>query len=316
MRLSIRSAIAASFLLGIGVSGGCRSLKHEPVIGHCPAPVVWSRAYFYKSGGLNKVIFDLLGSYETALHPGENRKLTKVEVFGGPGNLSAAQLAADPVAFKLADVEPEETWWSAIELPVLNPPSFWVDGQPYTIAVVHYYENPQKEAWRWLSRGQTCSQSREIHFPAPTGKQIAPFVIATGEIPPPTQQGSEGASATCSGTFYGQQQLALYEGQVIYDSTAGSTKQAQWIKCYSSNSSAGLYVDANVFKTVPVPPNTLPANVWGFGSIRDWSYDGSNDWYVGFKVEYTSATGGGHSLSPIKHFTGLSSQQGEAVPGV
>lgn len=314
MRRSRGSSTAlAALLLGVALFPSCGSHKKRseiPVTSttstKCPAPIVMGKGYFYNDAGMNQAQFQLIGTFDGAMGSEETRHLFSVDVYGAPGSKTAADLIADPDKFKLTTITASPFWWGVDGLPTTTAESAWIDGQPYTIAVRHNYElKSEPEA-----HVEACNRAMTMRFDVKT----SPWVKGT-DIGVP-DGGSTGASVSVSGLFYGAQGYALYEGEIIYDNIVGSTKVAEKIELFSANvaTPSVLYATGNRFKTKAAPP-ALPLNTWSFPSIRDWNYNGSDEWYVGVRVTYTAASGGGFSDSSPKMFTGLSAKQGTPVPG-
>lgn len=297
---------SAAFVLAVVALSGCKSTKHRlqtPTNGKCPAPIVLGRGHFFQEGGMHKALFQLMGSYEGALSAEEKRRLISVDIYGSPGTPSLDVLTSFE-HFKLDRIHPDGIWWAVDGLSTTNAQNAWVDGQPYTIGVVHHYRGGIGAG----IHSPRCDRGMTLLFKV----QESPIVKGS-EVQLGPGHGSTGASVSVTGLFYGAQGYALYEGGVIYDTTVGSTKMAKKIELFSASVSdpAVLFSSGSLFKTrTNLPP--LPPNQWTFSSIRDWNYDGSPTWFVGARVTYTDDT---TSDSPTLTFTGLSTKQGVAVPG-
>lgn len=318
-RILFTGALAAVSLCLALLAPGCTGLSKAlsdltTTTDACPLPLVWAKGHFYETGGSRKAVFLLYASHEGAMSTDMKRRLAQVEIFGGPKPLMPNQLMADPDKYRLTAFVPYGPWWVLDDLMTTNPHNAWKDGQDYTLVIRHHYRPLKKPGGGWGVG--PCDAFQHLTFKGKVKDGLrSKFVPATDLM---AEGGpSTGASMSLGGSFFGQDGFALYEGEVIYDNQVGSTKQAEKVEMFSGQSPDPNVLTAGVpFKTKQVPP-ALPANKWTFLSIRDLTYDDDqiDTWYVVAKVTYTDATGGGTSVSPVKMFTGLATQQGQSVPG-
>jgi len=269
---------------------------------------VYGAGHFYQlaagNPAMNRVLFQLIGSYEGALHPLEKRGLVSVELFGAPGDRGAEELIADPEKYWLATIYPVFNYWY-LEDPVNSTPqNTWVEKKPYTVAVLHNYKTKTGHF-----DAEKCQASKTIVFKNIKASPRNGSGNVTAQGP-----GSEGANASVTGLFYGAQGYALYEESYVdADDTAGSSATCTKVECYSSSSSTNLFDDANLFKTKTFSPSTVR---WNIASLRDSNYDGSETWYVGFKVTYATTGTVPANSQVTKVFLGLDADhQGTAIVG-
>jgi len=306
MRRILASATGlAALALGTGLLSSCPGLhphREGEKSGHCPLPIVQAQGRFYLEEEGKRAILDAAGTFPDPFDPEGDVQLKSVTLFGLTGHHTVAEVTeGDAYAHTfLMTITTDHPYWLVTGLETSGG-SAWDGGPSYTLVVRHHYAHKTSQN-HWLP----CTRDRAMHFDS-----IAPTPHVPGvddEAMGGTQ--SHTAAATCSGSFFGTMGYALYDGQVNYDQATHEIPRA--IEVYSSSSRPSLFDADNLFYTKP--GSELGVDTWmfsGFTTLYDPNYDGSDTWFVGFRVLYSDGT----QLAPTKKFVALVSKQGTIVPG-